>query len=75
MTCLDRVLFVLKCRKIKYQVFYYEADGDFISASNVISGNQNLDVPLFATHARIEITPNWNEMGDDYKDSKNQEIK
>lgn len=60
---------------IDYQVFYYEADGDFISASNVISGNEKVFVPLTATHARLEITPNWNEMGGDYANEKNQEIK
>ena len=60
---------------IDYQVFYYESDGDFISASNVISGNEKVFVPLTATHARIEITPNWNEMGVDYANEKNQEIK
>ena len=60
---------------IKYQVFYYESDGDYISASQVLEGNQDLDVPLLATHARLEITPNWAEMGEDYKDTKNQEVK
>ncbi len=60
---------------IKYQVFYYESDGDFISATNVFNGNQDLEVPFGATHARLEITPNWAEMGEDYKDTKNQEVK
>lgn len=60
---------------IDYQVFYYESDGDFIEASGVINGNQDLEVPLMATHARLEITPNWAKMGEDYKDTKNQEIK
>ena len=60
---------------IDYQVFFYESDGDFISASSVMSGNETLQVPLMATHARLEVTPNWSEMGEDYKDTKNQEIK
>ena len=60
---------------IKYQVFYYEDDGDFISSTDVLLGNQDLVVPFGATHARLEITPNWSEMGEDYEDTKNQEIK
>ena len=56
---------------IKYQVFYYESDGDYISATNVLEGNQNLEVPSLATHARMEITPIWK---DDVKE-KDQEIK
>ena len=60
---------------IDYQVFFYEDDGDFISASSVISGNQEINVPLFATHARLELTPNWDEMGEDYAKEKDQVIK
>ena len=56
---------------IKYQVFYYEADGDFISASQVLEGNQDLSLPALATHARLEITPIWK---DNVKE-KDQEIK
>lgn len=60
---------------IKYQVFYYEDDGDFISATEVISDNQDLVVPDMATHARLEITPKWSEMGEDYKKVEDQKIK
>ena len=60
---------------IDYQVFYYEDDGDFLSASEVINGNQDLVVPNNATHARIEITQNWDEMGEDYVKEKDQVIK
>ena len=60
---------------IKYQVFYYENDGDFVSCTDVLLGNQDLSVPLSATHARIEVTPNWSEMGEDYAKEKDQEIK
>lgn len=60
---------------IKYQIFYYEADGDFLSASEVISGNEEIEVPLLATHARLELTPNWDEMGEDYDTEKEQVIK
>lgn len=60
---------------IKYQVFYYEDDGDFISSTDVLLGNQELSVPFGATHARLEITPNWAEMGEDYKKTEDQMIK
>ena len=60
---------------IKYQVFYYESDGDFISATSVYGDNVNVNAPEYATHARIEITPNWSKMGEDYKDKENQTIK
>lgn len=60
---------------IKYQVFFYESDGDFISSTPVYDGNSELEVPLFATHARIELTPNWAEMGEDYDTEKEQIVK
>ena len=60
---------------IDYQVFFYENDGDFLSASEVISGNEEIEVPLLATHARLELTPNWSEMGEEYEDEKDQIIK
>lgn len=60
---------------IDYQVFFYESDGDFISATELISGNEAIVVPSLATHARIELTPNWDEMGDDYANAKNQVVK
>ena len=60
---------------IDYQVFFYEDDGDFISASSVISGNETIDIPLTATHARLELTPNWSEMGEDYAKEKDQIVK
>ena len=60
---------------IDYQVFYYISDGTYLSSTNVLSGNRDLTIPSFATHARIEITPNWDEMGEDYKKDKDQVIK
>lgn len=60
---------------IDYQVFFYENDGDFLSASEVISGNEEIEVPLLATHARLELTPNWAEMGEDYDTEKEQIVK
>ena len=47
---------------IKYQIFYYESDGDFVEATNVLEGNYTADDLAFnITHARIEITPEWDE--------------
>ena len=60
---------------IDYQVFFYESDGDFVSATETLSGNKDLEVPFGSTHARIEITPNWTEMGEDYDTEKEQVIK
>ena len=45
---------------IKFQVFYYESDGDFVKSTDVmeddyINEESNVDI----THARIVITPKW----------------
>ena len=45
---------------IKFQVFYYESDGDFVESTEVfeddyISENINYDI----SHARVVITPQW----------------
>ena len=60
---------------IDYQVFFYESDGDFISATNVLTDDSELDVPILATHARLVVTPNWLEMGEEYEDSDDRVIK
>ena len=60
---------------IKYQVFFYEEDGDFMEATSVFEGNAEINVPTFASHARIELTPNWAEMGEDYVNEKDQIVK
>ena len=60
---------------IKYQVFFYESDGDYLCSSEVFDGNKDIDVPLFASHARLELTPNWSEMGEDYDTEKEQIVK
>ena len=60
---------------IKYQVFFYESDGDYLGSTEVFDGNEDIDVPLFASHARIELTPNWAEMGEDYDTEKEQIVK
>ena len=47
---------------IKYQIFYYESDGDFVEATNVLEGNYTAnELSYNITHARIEITPEWDE--------------
>lgn len=60
---------------IKYQVFFYESDGDFISSTTIFDGNAKMEVPTLGTHARIELTPNWAEMGEDYEEEENQIVK
>lgn len=60
---------------IKYQVFFYESDGDYLGSTEVFDGNEDIDVPLFASHARLELTPNWSEMGEDYDTEKEQIVK
>lgn len=42
---------------ISYEVFFYDSLGDFISSSGVQFGNYK-NVPVFASRARIVITPN-----------------
>lgn len=44
---------------VKYQVFYYNDLDKFISASDVYSVSEKLDVPSDATHARLVVTPIW----------------
>ena len=60
---------------ISYEVFYYRSNGNFIESSGLITDGYTGELPLFATHARIEITPNWTEMGEDYKDVEKQIVK
>lgn len=60
--------------KIGYKVFYYEEDGDFISSTDLIVNKQDLEVPLLATHARLEITPTWSKMDKEYSKIENQKI-
>ena len=60
---------------IKYQVFFYESDGDYLSSTEVFDGNKDIDVPLLATHARLELTPKWDEMGENYDTEKEQVVK
>lgn len=60
---------------INYQVFFYEADGDFLSTTPVMEGNNEITTPKNATHARLEVTPNWTKLGDDYAEEENQVVK
>lgn len=48
---------------VNYEVFFYDQYGDFISSTGTLDKNYNDEVPLFATHARIEITPESDEDG------------
>ena len=58
-----------------YQVFYYDEDMQFTNATDVLTSAYELDVDEDVFYARLEITPLWNEMGEDYKDSKNRVVK
>lgn len=60
---------------INYEVFYYMSNGNFIESSGLITDGYTAELPLFATHARIEITPNWAEMGEDYQNAEKQIVK
>ena len=43
--------------QVSYQVFFYNAEGEFIRATSKQTGEFN-SVPLLATHARLVVTPN-----------------
>ena len=44
---------------IKYQIFFYESDGDFIESTEVLEEDYNEESSIFATHARVMIIPKW----------------
>lgn len=46
-------------RNIKFEVFYYDEYGSYLSSSDVQTENYVAVLPSNATHARIEITPDW----------------
>ena len=48
---------------INYEVFFYNQYGDFIKSTGALEKNFDADIPLNATHARIEITPQEDEDG------------
>ena len=47
---------------INYEVFYYDVNANYLSSTGVQVGNLDCNVPDSATHARIEITPNWEKL-------------
>lgn len=50
--------------KIKYQIFFYDKDGKFISASEELTADYDgKDIPALAKTARIMITPTADEDG------------
>lgn len=59
----------LKCElakdaKIKYQIFYYDKDGNFISASEELTADfDGTEIPETAETAKIVITPTADEDG------------
>lgn len=48
---------------INYELFFYDQYGDFISSTGALDKNFDGEIPMFATHARIEITPKEDEDG------------
>ena len=60
---------------IDYEVFFYDGGGKFISSSGMKEETSVIEVPTFATHARIEITPDWEALGEDYEDKEDQIVK
>lgn len=50
---------------VTYQVFFYEEDGDFISSTEVLDERYDEEIPTGATHARIEVTPQWTNVEDE----------
>ncbi len=49
--------------KVTYQIFYYDKDGKFISASEELSADYSESAPEGATQAKIVITPTADEDG------------
>ena len=50
---------------ITYQVFFYDEDGKFVSSSDVLDEKYNDEIPTGATHARVEVTPQWTDVEED----------
>lgn len=46
---------------VKYQIFFYDELGEFVSKTNVMENSYTGSLPTFATHARLEVTPIWDE--------------
>lgn len=46
---------------VKYQVFYYTAKDTFITQTEIYTSTEDFIVPADATHARIVITPIWED--------------
>ncbi len=44
--------------QVKYQIYFYDSTGEFLSKTNVLEKAYTDEVPLLASHARIVITPN-----------------
>ncbi len=46
-------------KTIFYEVYFYNSNGDFLSSTAQTNENSTPELPSFATHARIVITPDW----------------
>ena len=58
---------------VKYQIFFYDELGEFVSATEVMQNAYNSAIPELAVEARIEITPDWSLLG--VTDSDEQIVK
>ena len=46
---------------VKYQVFYYDDKNTFVSQTDIYTATEDLVVPADATHARLVVTPIWED--------------
>lgn len=46
---------------VKYQLFFYDEDGNFVNAGTLLASGSTTDIPEGATCFRIMITPVWGE--------------
>lgn len=49
--------------QVTYQIYFYDSLGEFLEKTASLEKVYRDDIPLFATHARIVITPNEDEDG------------
>jgi len=46
---------------VKYQIFFYDELGEFVESSSLLESSYDSSIPVGATHARLELTPIWDE--------------
>lgn len=58
---------------ISYEIFFYDKYGEFLYSSGVLTKDFKDELPSTVSHARIQITPDWNAL--DIKNTKDQVVK